>query len=327
MIYIAILMALACISLGLYIHKLRRQLSSKVEQDNWQQQENERLKEEGKQLAQANSAANVSLKAAQQEQQEVEQRLAGLRNSVEAQENILKSLTTTSDEMRKAATKQADEAYQARFEALAADYERKEADYNSKYEQAIAIMNKQILVEQGKLQDLEAKQKAYIEAQKREREIEEQKDFYRLAIDDQDLSDVRQLRELQLHFTKKEAVDKLIWETYYRPAYDALMGRVLKQANMTGIYKITSLKTGQAYIGQSVDLKERFRQHIKAGLSTSGSRNYFYSEMFRQGPENFIFEIIEEVPRTKLNERETYWIEFYDTKNSGLNSTKGNGGN
>ena len=317
-------MALACISLGLYIHKLRRQLSSKVERDNWQQQENERLREEGEQLAQANSAANGSLKAAQQEQQEVKQKLAGLRNSIEAQENILKSLSTTANELREAATKQADEAYQARFEALAADYEKKEADYNSKYEQAMAIMNKQLLIEQGKLQDLEAKQKAYIEAQKREREIQEQKDFYRLAIDDQDLSDVRQLRELQLHFAKKEVIDKVIWETYYRPAYDALTGRVLKQTNMTGIYKITSLKTGQAYIGQSVDLKERFRQHIKAGLSTSSSRNYFYSEMFKQGPENFTFEIIEEVPRTKLNEREAYWIEFYDTKNSGLNSTKGN---
>jgi hypothetical protein len=44
--------------------------------------------------------------------------------------------------LRQAATKQADETYQARFEALAADYEKKENDYKAKYEQAVAILNR-----------------------------------------------------------------------------------------------------------------------------------------------------------------------------------------
>ena len=323
MIYSTIILALACLSLGLYTYRLERQLRVKVKEDSRQQEKNDRLRKEGEELAQANSAANTMLQAIKQEQQATEQKLNNLRISVDAQQNVLKSLTATSESLRKAAQQQADEAYQARFEALAADYAQKESQYKEKYDQAISIMNRQLLTEQDKLQDLEAKQKAYIRAQQREQEIQEQKDYYRLTIDDQDLSDVHQLRELQLHFAKKEVIDKVIWETYYRPAFDALVGRVLKQANTTGIYKITSLKTGQAYIGQSVDLKERFRQHVKAGLSTSGSRNYFYSEMFKQGPENFTFEVLEEVPRSKLNERETYWIEFYDTKNSGLNSTKG----
>ena len=323
MLYSTIILALACLSLGLYTYRLERQLQIKIKEDARQQEKNDRLRKEAEELAQANSSANTMLQAIKQEQQATEQKLNNLRISVDAQQNVLKSLTATSKSLRKAAQQQADEAYQARFEALAADYEQKESQYKEKYDQAISIMNRQLLTEQDKLQDLEAKQKAYIRAQQREQEIQEQKDYYRLTIDDQDLSDVHQLRELQLHFAKKEVIDKVIWETYYRPAFDALAGRVLKQANTTGIYKITSLKTGQAYIGQSVDLKERFRQHVKAGLSTSGSRNYFYSEMFKQGPENFTFEVLEEVPRSKLNERETYWIEFYDTKNSGLNSTKG----
>ena len=45
--------------------------------------------------------------------------------------------------------------------------------------------------------------------------------------------------------------------------------------------------------------------------------------MQKDGLYNFTFEILEEVPRSDLNEREIYWIEFYKTKELGLNGTKG----
>ena len=91
-----------------------------------------------------------------------------------------------------------------------------------------------------------------------------------------------------------------------------------------GIYKITCLSSDKAYIGQSVDIKERFKQHIKSGLSYTPSSNKLYAEMQKYGCENFIFEILEEVSRSKLNEREAYWIDFYKTKEYGLNTTRGN---
>jgi hypothetical protein len=46
--------------------------------------------------------------------------------------------------------------------------------------------------------------------------------------------------------------------------------------------------------------------------------------MKKYGPENFTFEILETVERAKLNERESYWIDFYKTKEFGMNGTKGN---
>lgn len=45
--------------------------------------------------------------------------------------------------------------------------------------------------------------------------------------------------------------------------------------------------------------------------------------MKKSGVHNFTFEILEEVPKTQLNEREIYWIDFYKTKDFGLNSTNG----
>lgn len=115
----------------------------------------------------------------------------------------------------------------------------------------------------------------------------------------------------------------MIWEVYYKPAFDALTGKIFPVEKVCGIYKITCLVNKQAYIGQSVDIKERFRQHIKSGLSHSVTANKLYQEMYKQGPENFTFEILEQVPRDKLNERETYWIDFYKTKEVGFNATKG----
>ena len=46
--------------------------------------------------------------------------------------------------------------------------------------------------------------------------------------------------------------------------------------------------------------------------------------MQKDGLYNFTFEILEEVPRSDLNDREAYWIGFYKTKEFGLNGTKGN---
>ena len=45
--------------------------------------------------------------------------------------------------------------------------------------------------------------------------------------------------------------------------------------------------------------------------------------MFKDGLENFTFEIIEECKKDSqiLNEREKYWIKYYDSFNNGYNSS------
>lgn len=37
-----------------------------------------------------------------------------------------------------------------------------------------------------------------------------------------------------------------------------------------------------------------------------------------------MYEIIEECDRSQLNERERYWIEFYESTDFGYNTTQGN---
>ena len=48
-----------------------------------------------------------------------------------------------------------------------------------------------------------------------------------------------------------------------------------------------------------------------------------YAAMMEDGVENFTFEVLEECERSALNDRETYYIEFYRSQEYGYNMTKG----
>lgn len=81
-----------------------------------------------------------------------------------------------------------------------------------------------------------------------------------------------------------------------------------------GIYLIENNLTHQLYVGQSVDVKERWRHH--RDNPNEGSR---IDEAIRQyGPENFSLTMITELPKNApmLDVHEKYWIKFYDTFNN-----------
>lgn len=250
--------------------------------------------------------------------------LMQLKANIDQQNEVINSLIDTATKMRESAEQQAKESAKTIYARETEKLEKVYQEFGQQKEKELAEIAQQVLVEQDKLEQLEAKQLAYIQAQQRQEESAANQDYYRLTIDDLSVNDISLLRELQTRFFKKEAIDKLIWETYYKPSYDALMSKLFPKASkVCGIYKITNLITGQAYIGQSVDIKERFRQHIKTSLAYGPATNKLYQAMQKSGQHNFMFEVLEEVPRAQLNERETYWIEFYKTKDYGLNSTRG----
>ena len=247
-----------------------------------------------------------------------------IKFSIDRENDILQSLTKSSEEMQKSAKEQAQKAYESEISALQELYKEEGARLDAQNQKKLQAILNRIKEEQYKLQQLENKQIAYVQAQQRQEEINSKQDYYRLVIDEIDLDDISLLRDLQHRFVKKESIDKLIWEVYYKQAYDILMVHLFpKSIKYCGIYKITDLTTGKAYIGQSVDIKERFRQHIKSALTYGKSSNKLYQTMQKSGVHNFTFEILEEVSRAELNERETYWINFYKTKDFGLNTTRG----
>lgn len=232
-------------------------------------------------------------------------------------------MTALSKQLQEDAEQKAQEAYERKKEQLDIQFQQQKEDL----ERAAVIDMERVMSKlkekTQELADIEAKQQAYLEAQQRAEEIEAQRDYYRLVISDEDLADVKLLRNIQTQLRKRDSIDKVIYETYYRPAYDVLMAHLSTVTKISGIYKITNMHNDQAYIGQSVDIKERLKTHIKTALSSAPSTNKLYQEMKKYGPENFTFEILEEVDRARLNEREIYWIDFYKTKQFGMNGTRG----
>ena len=79
-----------------------------------------------------------------------------------------------------------------------------------------------------------------------------------------------------------------------------------------GIYLIENKQTGQKYIGQSVNIENRWRQHIKGYNYADG---YIDKAISKYGSENFKYIVLEELPKDVniLNKREKYWIEHYNT--------------
>lgn len=205
------------------------------------------------------------------------------------------------------------------------NYSNLDKEYKQKKEklenECAVLAQKQSGLESN-IKDISQKLAAAKAAQLREREIEEE--FYKLTISEQDLADVKRLLELRFSFRNTNLMSKLVWSEYFLKITNQLCTRILKDKTVIGIYKITNLVTKQSYIGQSVDIASRWKQHIKCGLGIDASHtNMLYNSMQKYGVWNFAFELIEQCSKEQLNEREKFYISLYQTDKFGYNMTQG----
>lgn len=97
------------------------------------------------------------------------------------------------------------------------------------------------------------------------------------------------------------------------------------------IYKATSATTGKVYIGQTTQTTQTLQERINQHNSHAFGHQYnyhFHNAIRKYGPEDFTYEIIEDGIKSAkvLNEREKYWIAYYDSYYNGYNSTLGGEG-
>lgn len=90
-----------------------------------------------------------------------------------------------------------------------------------------------------------------------------------------------------------------------------------------GIYKYTNKTNGKIYIGQSTNIHKRYIQHIYDSKHRPEKSTGIDKAIAKYGIENFEFEIIEECPVEQLNDREKYWIEYYNSYHQGYNCSLG----
>ncbi len=93
------------------------------------------------------------------------------------------------------------------------------------------------------------------------------------------------------------------------------------------IYIIINIMNKKVYIGQTVrTLRERWNEHLKD--ARRGDQRHLYRSMRFYGSRNFKLEIIEKFKIDKLNDRERYWIAYYNSRDRdfGYNLTEGGEG-
>ena len=201
------------------------------------------------------------------------------------------------------------------------------ADMAQRSEAAGALieqMGKQIEQLQEEINDYTAKRAAINEAIMRQRAIDEQQDFYRVCLAPETANDVSVLNIARQNLKKPEIIDKIIYDNYISKPVLEMIKRVLQNTTCSGIYKITCLKTGEIYIGKSTDIKSRWQQHCKSAFNCGTiAHSLLHTKMKQHGIEQFTFEVVEQVPKDQLSEREKFYINFYQTKETGLNERNG----
>lgn len=88
------------------------------------------------------------------------------------------------------------------------------------------------------------------------------------------------------------------------------------------IYKITNIQNNKSYIGQSIrPVEQRFYRHMNDALNNILD-THFARAIRAYGKENFKLEVIDTAEtQDELNQKEQYWIRYYNTVEDGYNET------
>ena len=202
--------------------------------------------------------------------------------------------------------------YQKVKEILDKEYEQNKVLKQQELEQFVQQCDNQINIAQASLDEVQKKVDSTTEVARRAEAEQNQKDFYRIQLSAEDIEEIQKIRSIEPFLRNKEPLNKIIWKYYYEKPVNEMIGRVIGPGIRIGIYKITNIENGKCYIGQSTNLSDRWKQHVKKGIGADGlTRNKLYPAMLAIGPENFTFEIIEECKKEQLDEREDYQQQFF----------------
>ena len=92
-----------------------------------------------------------------------------------------------------------------------------------------------------------------------------------------------------------------------------------------GIYCIENTVNGKKYIGQSKNIKDRWRRHISELRKCKHNNSYLQDNWIAYGESAFKFYVLEECPPELLDEREQYYIDYLNSMSygNGFNLTTG----
>ena len=246
--------------------------------------------------------------------EEGKKHLSTIQNAIDNQQEMSSNAFKNYCDILEKKYKEVEEEYDMEIEALNTAYSNLQLKFLREAEEVRSDLDK-----------IKATRTAAIEAARREKDIESNLTFYCLDISDADKIDIAKLEALKPSLNKPRVLSMLIWQTWFQKPLKALSANVVGATDVTGIYKITNIKTKECYIGQAMHIKERWAEHAKCGLGIdTPAGNKLYKAIQEFGLWNFSFEVLEVCPQNQLNEKEKYYIDLYSSYDYGYNSTRGN---
>ena len=314
---------------GLLYLGLRNKLKATIELDTQTREENAKIIEESQRLFQAQNQLNEKISNLNNDYNSLIKEIDFLKDKKKILDDNYQQASLNAEIYCQKANELASEKLAQSAEQMAQKYQQAEDNYQQEYLKAIEESTKEytnlIIQKQEELNKIsqelveaKAKQNAIVEANKRAEEVKQKEQFYKLNLSEIDIEEIKKLRSIIPYLRSAEPINKVIWKVYYEKSYTDLIGRVIGQGIRTGIYKITNIESQKCYIGQAVNIADRWKQHIKRGVGAEApTRNKLYPAMYELGPEQFTFEILEECDKSLLDSREDYWQEFYQAKEFG----------
>ena len=314
---------------GLLYLGLRNKLKATIELDTQTKEENAKIIEESQRLLQIQNQLNEKIFNLNNDYNSLIKEIDFLKDKKKILDDNYQQASLNAEMYCQKANELASEKFAQSAEQMAQKYQQAEDNYQQEYLKAIEESTKEytnlIIQKQEELNKIsqelveaKAKQNAIVEANKRAEEVKQKEQFYKLNLSEIDIEEIKKLRSIIPYLRSAEPINKVIWKVYYEKSYTDLIGRVIGQGIHTGIYKITNIENQKCYIGQAVNIADRWKQHIKRGVGAEApTRNKLYPAMYELGPEQFTFEILEECDKSLLDSREDYWQEFYQAKEFG----------
>lgn len=175
------------------------------------------------------------------------------------------------------------------------------------------------------LEDYRKKCGVINEAIRREEELENEIDFHRIILSDLDKQDIEYLLSIEDKINNKDLLHKLIWSEYLQKPFNQMINNIFgSKIPKNVIYCIENIVTHKKYIGKtSAEVSKRWIEHIKSSLNIGGiKKQKIHDALFKHWDE-YTFSILEITSKEQLNEKEKYYISFFETDKYGFNQKSG----
>ena len=182
------------------------------------------------------------------------------------------------NEQRRRRQESLDETFNEKKSVFQAELQKTLEECDKQAEDAKKWMAEQIEEAQAKVKEYQL-----AEEQQRERfeslrkpllqyEMDKQaKLFYTIQLPEEYRDDIEfLLTTVAAKVQHPDIISKLVWAEYVKPNLDDTFKRIEIKAE-PGIYKLTNIDSGKAYIGKSTDIKKRIADHFKSSIGSSGS--------------------------------------------------------